>query len=101
VPLSPEEAVAAFKSLGCKVIPNRGRGNHTWLQLTVDGRQRAIFNVPMNRNPIAAGTLRHSILNPNGVRDEQHLRELLADANPPLAFLRVLPEHGPRYRMRP
>jgi hypothetical protein len=100
VPLSPEEAVAAFRKLGCKVIPNRGKGNHTWMQLTVEGRQRAIFNIPMNRNPIPAGTLKRAILNPNGIRDEEHLRVLLAETSPPQAFLAVIPQQGPRYRLR-
>jgi hypothetical protein len=101
VPLSPEEAVAAFRRLGCQVIRGRGKGSHTWLQLSVDGRQRAIFNVPMNRNPIPTGTLKKSLLNQNGIRDEEHLRELLDARDPAQAFLRVVPEGGPRYRLRP
>ena len=101
MPISPDEAVAAFKKLGCQLIPGRGKGNHTWLQLSVEGRQRAIFNVPMNRNPIPGGTLKKSILNPNGIRDEEHLRELLAASDPRQAFLAVVSKGGPRYRLTP
>jgi hypothetical protein len=96
--VSPDEAVATFRRLGCYVIPGRGKGSHTWLERRdARGRQIAIFNVPVTRNPIAKGTLQR-LLDTNGIRDETHLQELLADGDPPSAFLRVLPPAGPRYR---
>ncbi len=99
--LSPGQAIAAFKRLGCSEDPKHSRKNYVWLELTDDqGHQIAIFNVPTSKNPIRPGTLEKGLLRPNGIRDEEHLNELLDHENPRAAFLHVLPRHGPRYRPR-
>jgi hypothetical protein len=96
--VSPDGGVAAFRRLGCEVIPGRGKGSHVWMErLDAAGRQIAIINIPVTRNPIARGTL-HRILMTNGIRDEAHLQELLSADDPPAEFLRVLPRGGPRWR---
>ncbi|MBJ7603284.1 MAG: hypothetical protein JF888_08875 [Candidatus Dormibacteraeota bacterium] len=97
--MSPEEAITAFKTLGCRPVPRHSRKNYVWLELDDEGgRQIAIFNVPTSKNPIRKGTLLNGLLRPNGIRDENHLRELLNDPDPPAAFWRALPKGGPRYR---
>jgi hypothetical protein len=97
--LSPGDAVAAFKKLGCQEDTDHSRKNYVWLELRdANGHQIAIFNVPTSKNPIRKGTLINGLLNPNGIRDEAHLQELLDDRDPPAAFRRVLPRGGPRYR---
>lgn len=98
MPLSPGELVAALRKLGCEVIQGRGKGSHMWVQLTIDGRQRAVFNIPTGRDPIAKGTL-SALLKSNGIRDEDHLLELLRADDPQRAFLLLLPRVSPRYRM--
>jgi hypothetical protein len=96
---SPNEAVAAFLVLGCTENPRHSRKNYRWLELLDgQGHQKAIFNVPVAKDPIPIGTFVKSILNPNGIRDEVHLKELLEAEDPRAAFLAVLPEGGPRYR---
>lgn len=96
--MTPGEAVDAFVRLGC-VERRHSRKNYRWLELTdAGGRQIAIFNVPTSKTPLRKGTLVNGLLNPNGIRDEAHLKELLADADPPAAFRRVVPNAGPRYR---
>jgi hypothetical protein len=97
--VTPGEAVDAFLRLGCIEIPRHSRKNYRWLELTDEnGHQVAIFNVPTSKSPLRKGTLVRSILNPNGIRDEAHLAQLLADPDPPTAFRKVLPIGGPRYR---
>jgi hypothetical protein len=97
--LSPGEAIAAFKRLGCREVKDHSRKNYVWLELQdAAGHQIAVFNVPTSKNPLRKGTLTNSLLNPNGIRDENHLRELLSAADPAKAFLKVLPKGGPRYK---
>jgi hypothetical protein len=96
--LSPDELVGALLRLGCVENTRHSRKNYRWLELRDKGRQIAIFNIPVARNPVPAGTLRRGILNPNGIRDEDHLHELLKAKDPPAAFRAVLPKQGPRYR---
>ena len=97
--LSPGDAIAAFKKLGCREVRDHSRKNYVWLELLdANGHQVAVFNVPTSKNPIRKGTLKNSLLIPNGVRDEAHLQELLAAADPAKEFLKVLPKGGPRYK---
>lgn len=99
--LSPAEAVAAFKLLGCSEDPKHSRKNYVWLELKdASGHQIAIFNVPTSKNPIRRGTLEHGLLQPNGIRDEAHLNQLLEERDPRAAFLLVVPRQGPRYTPR-
>ncbi len=98
--MSPDEGIDAFRRLGCQRIPGRGKGSHAWMERRdAGGRQIAIFNVPVTKNPIPKGTLQ-GMLATNGIRSEDHLRELLAARDPPAEFLKVLPPGGPRYRSR-
>jgi hypothetical protein len=97
--LSPGDAIAAFKRLGCREVKEHSRKNYVWLEmLDANGHQIAVFNVPTSKNPIRKGTLTRGLLNPNGIRDEAHLKELLASPDPPAAFRAVVPTGGPRYR---
>ena len=99
--MTPEEAANAFIRLGCQEDRRHSRKNYRWLELLDDGgRQIAIFNIPTSKSPLRRGTLINGLLNPNGIRDEDHLAQLLADPDPPAAFRRVLPQGGPRYRPR-
>lgn len=89
--MSPAEAIAAFRRLGAEVIPGRGKGNHTWMErVDEQGHQIAIFNVPMNRNPIPTGLLLRSLLRRNGILDVGHLNELLAAPDPRAAYRKVI-----------
>jgi hypothetical protein len=99
--MTPDEAIRAFIRLGCVEVPRHSRHkNYRWLERTDEkGRQIAIFNVPVSKPILAKGTLLNSLLRPNGIRDEAHLQELLADLDPPSAFLKVIPKSGPRYRL--
>lgn len=95
--LSPDQAVRAFLGLGCEVV-RRSRDSHIFLERRDEhGHQIAVFSVPTNRNPISPGILRR-LLHSNGIRDEEHLAELLSAPDPARAFLAVLPPQGPRYR---
>jgi hypothetical protein len=97
--VTPKEAVTAFQRLGCTLNPKHSRKNYAWLELLNEhGHQIAIFNVPTSKNPVRRGTLINSLLNPNGIEDEAHLKRLLDSPDPPAAFRAVLPAAGPRYR---
>jgi hypothetical protein len=97
--LSPDQLVAALLRLGCVENVRHSRKNYRWLEiLDESGHQIAIFPIPVAKNPVPPGTLRAGILNPNGIRDEQHLAELVASKDPPAALIAVLPRQGPRYR---
>jgi hypothetical protein len=97
--LSPDQLVAALLRLGCAENVRHSRKNYRWLEIHDEaGHQVAIFNIPVAKNPVPPGTLRASILNPNGIRDEAHLKELVDSADPPAALRAVLPRAGPRYR---
>lgn len=99
--MTPDEAVRAFLRLGCVEKPKHGRKNYRWLEVrNAEGRQIAIFNIPVSKQEIPRGTLLRSILRPNGIRNEEHLRQLLDADDPPAAFLEVLPKDGPRYKLR-
>jgi len=92
--VSPAEAVAAFRRLGAEVIPGRGKGNHTWMERLDDqGRRVAIFNVPMNRNPVPTGLFLKDLLRRNGIHDVAHLKLLLNAPDPPAAFLEAVMAH--------
>jgi hypothetical protein len=96
--LTPAEVVAAFTRLGCREVKKHGRKNYRWLERRdSEGRQIAIVNVPTSKSPVRKGLLL-AILDSNGIRDEAHMQELLAAADPPGEFLKVLPRGGPRYR---
>ena len=98
MPITPDELVAAFVRLGCKEDEQHSRKNYRWLELEDEnGHQIAIFNIPTSKSPVRKGTLVNAILNPNGIRDEAHLAELLATPDPPVALRAVLPPEGPRY----
>jgi hypothetical protein len=97
--LSPDQLVSDLLRLGCVENTRHSRKNYRWLEIHDGaGHQIAIFNIPVAKNPIPPGTLRAGILNPNGIRDEVHLKELLDSVDPPAALRAVLPRHGPRYR---
>ncbi len=97
--MSPEEVARALERLGLKRESHSRRKNYIWLELLdVQGHQIAIADIPTAKNPVPAGTLRKGILQPNGIRDADHLKELLADKDPPGALRKVLPKGGPRYR---
>jgi hypothetical protein len=49
----------------------------------------AIFSVPTNQNPVST-RIRRRMLQSNGIRDEEHLHELLSDRDPPSDFLAVI-----------
>jgi hypothetical protein len=99
VPIAPNDLVAAFIRLGCEEDSGHSRKNYRWLELkNKDGHQVAIVNVPTSKTPVRQGTLLRGILNPNGIRDEEHLAELLAAKDPRAAFRAVLPKGGARYR---
>jgi hypothetical protein len=99
VTITPAALVAAFARLGCVEDRGHSRKNYRWLELLDDeGHQVAIINIPTSKTPVRKGTLVNAILNPNGIRDEEHLAELLAAEDPPAAFRAILPAGGPRYR---
>lgn len=97
--LSPDKLVALLLQLGCVENVRHSRKNYRWLEIHDEaGHQIAIFNIPVAKSPVPPGTLRRSILNPNGIRDEAHLTELAAAPDPKAALRAVLPAPGARYR---
>lgn len=97
--MTPDELVRHLQRLGCEEDRRHSRKNYRWLEVTDEqGRQIAIFNIPTSKSPIREGTLVRGILNPNGIRDEAHLLELVGAADPRRAFRAVVPRGGARYR---
>lgn len=90
--------VATLRKLGLREVPNHSSKNYAWMELTdARGRVIAVANIPTSKAQVSVG-LQTRLLHRMGIRDEDHLDQLVKVADPPAALRAILPPDAARYR---
>ena len=96
--MTPQALVSKLRRLGLVIISSHSSKNYVWMELlNEDGHQIALANIPTSKPQVSVGVLTRT-LHRMGIRDQQHLEDLLGHKDPPASLRLILPEDAARYR---